>query len=177
MTEGERLIERLGKSRSAMQRALSRIDTQTEICPGWTVKEILAHIAGWDAVGTSCLQAHLAGEQPPPLEARGIDAYNAYVVAGCATLTYEEVIEDWKRARRQFVKALSEAPPDKLRDPVQFPWGETGSIARLVSILDEHEREHASEILEFPAAKVGEGEHEYEYEHEDDAAEDEEAAY
>ena len=88
MTEGERLIERLVKSRSGMHRALSRIDTQTEICPGWTIREILAHIAGWDKVGTGTVRAHLMGEQPPPLETRGIDAYNAYVVAGCETLTY-----------------------------------------------------------------------------------------
>jgi len=139
-----------------MQRALSRADTQTEICPGWTVKEILAHIAGWDAVGTSTVRAHLVGKQPPPLEVRGIDAYNAYVVAGCEALTYEEVVEDWRRARRQFVNALSEAPPEKLRDRVQFPWGETGSIARLVSILDEHEREHAEEIMEIVSAGAGE---------------------
>ena len=131
-----------------MQRALSRIDTRTEICPGWTIKQVLAHIAGWDAVGTSTVRAHVAGEQPPPLQARGIDAYNAYVVAGCETLAYEEVVEDWRQARKQFVKALSEAPPEKLSDRVLFPWGETGSIARLVSILEEHEREHAKEIME-----------------------------
>ena len=37
---------------------------------------------------------------------------------------------------------------EKLSDRVLFPWGETGSIARLVSILEEHEREHAKEIME-----------------------------
>ena len=148
MDEGERLIEQLGKARTAMQRALSRVDRHREICPAWTVKEILAHISGWDAVGSSTVRAHLAGEQPPSLEVRGIDAYNAYLVAGSETLTYEEVVEDWKRNRRQFVNALDEAPPEKLRDRVQFPWGEMGNIARLVSILVEHEREHASEIME-----------------------------
>jgi hypothetical protein len=132
------------------------VDTQREICPGWTVKEILAHIAGWDAVGTSTVRSHMAGEQPPPLETRGIDAYNAYVVAGCEMLTHEQVVEDWKQARRQFVGALAEAPPEKLRDRVEFPWGETGNIARLVSILVEHEREHAAEIMEIVSAEAGE---------------------
>lgn len=174
MDEGERLIEQLGKARTAMQRALSRVDKHREICPGWTVKEVLAHISGWDAVGTSTVRAHMAGEKPPLLEARGIDAYNAYVVAGSETLTYEEVVQQWKLARRQFVNALAETPPEQLRDRVQFPWGETGNIARLVSILVEHEREHATEILEMLSAKHGEDEYQYEYEDED---EDEEAVY
>ena len=155
MDEIERLIEQLSKDRTAMQRALSRVDTETEICPGWTIKEVLAHISGWDAVGASVVRAHLAGEQPPPLEVKGIDAYNAYLVARCETMTHQEIIEDWRRSRKQFVHALSETPPEKLRERVQFPWGETGNIPRLVSILSEHEREHAQEIMEMFSAGAG----------------------
>jgi uncharacterized protein (TIGR03083 family) len=168
MDEGERLIERLNQSRSAMQRALSSVDTQREICPGWTIREVLAHIAGWDDVVTSTVHSHLAGQTPPPLEVPGIDAYNALLIARCETLAYEEVVQYWRAARRQFVEAIAEAPPEKLRDRVEFPWGETGNIARGVSILVEHEREHATEILEMMSAK--EGEEEYGYEDEDEEA-------
>ena len=155
MDQVERLIEQLNKDRTAMQRALSRLDVGTEVCPGWTIKEVLAHISGWDAVGTSIVRAHLAGEQPPPLGVRGIDAYNAYLVAGCETMTYEEIVEDWRRARKQFVYALTETPQEKLRDRIQFPWGEMGNIPRLVSILSEHEREHAREIMELASTGAG----------------------
>jgi hypothetical protein len=148
MNDAERLIERLNQSRRAMQRALSSVDTQREICPGWTTREILAHIAGWDEVGTSTVRAHSAGETPPPLEIRGIDAYNETLIAKCKALTYEEVVQCWRSARRELVNALDDAPPDKLRERAQFPWGETGNITRLISILAEHEREHADEILE-----------------------------
>jgi hypothetical protein len=153
MDEGERLIEQLGKARSAMQRALSCVETEREICPGWTIKEILAHIAGWDEVGTSTVRAHIAGETLPPLEVRGIDAYNAYLIARTETLTHEEMVQAWRLARRQFTDALAEAPPEKLKDRAHFPWGETGNIARLVSILVEHEREHATEIMEIASAE------------------------
>jgi len=148
MNDGERLIERLDQSRRAMQRALSSVDAQQEICPGWTTREILAHIAGWDEVGTSTVRAHSAGETPPPLEIRGIDAYNDFLVSKCEGLTYEEVVQCWRSARRELEEALTDAPPEKLRERAQFPWGETGNITRLVSILAEHEREHADEILE-----------------------------
>ena len=156
MDKVDRLIEELGQARREMEQAVSTVDRQREICPGWTVKEVLAHISGWDAVGISTVQAHLAGEQPPPLEARGIDAYNAYVVAGCETLTYEEVAEDWRRARRQLENALTEAPPEKLGGDVRFPWGETGTITWYISILVEHEQEHAKEIRQIVSADAGE---------------------
>ncbi|MFN2184904.1 MAG: maleylpyruvate isomerase N-terminal domain-containing protein [Anaerolineae bacterium] len=148
MNDGERLIERLDQSRRAMQRALSSVDAQQEICPGWTTREILAHIAGWDEVGTSTVRAHSAGETPPPLEIRGIDAYNDFLVSKCEGLAYKEVVQCWRSARRELEEALTDAPPEKLRERAQFPWGETGNITRLVSILAEHEREHADEILE-----------------------------
>ena len=156
MGNAEHLIEGLAQARSEMQRAVSAVDRQQEICPGWTVKEVLAHISGWDAVGLSTVRAHMAGEQPPPLQARGIDAYNAYLVAGCETLTYEEVVEDWERARRQFEQALREASPEMLTDQVQFPWGDTGTIAWYVGILVEHEQEHANEIMAVVSAQAGE---------------------
>jgi len=148
------LIEQLGKARTVMQRALSCVETEREICPGWTVKEILAHIAGWDKVGTSIVRAHMAGEPPPPLEVQGIDAYNAYLVAQSEAISYEEMAQGWKLARRQFTDALAEAPPEKLKDQARFPWGETGNIARLVSILVEHEKEHATEIMEMASAEA-----------------------
>lgn len=155
MDDGERLIEALGQARREMEQVVSAADRQVEICPGWTLKEVLAHISGWDAVGISTIRAHLAGKEPPPLEARGIDAYNAYVVAGCEALTFEGVVEDWKRSRGQLETALREAPPAKLTDQVHFPWGETGTIAWYVSILGEHEQEHAREIMEVVSGGAG----------------------
>jgi hypothetical protein len=156
MVDGKNLVEKLGQARSEMKRAVSAVDRQQEVCPGWTVKEVLAHISGWDAVGISTVRAHLAGEEPPPLEARSIDEYNAYLVAGCEALTLEEVIEDWKRSRLQLETALTEAPPEKLTEQVIFPWGDTGTIAWYVAILVEHEQEHAKEIMEIVSGGAGE---------------------
>jgi hypothetical protein len=155
MDEVEHLIEQLSKDRTAMQRALSRVDAHTEICPGWTVKEILAHIAGWDKVATRTVRAHTAGTTPEPLVVRGIDAYNEVLVAKCAALSHDETVQYWKKTRRELVDALADTPPERLRERAQFPWGETGNIHRLVSILSEHEREHAEEIMELASAEAG----------------------
>lgn len=154
MDEGERLIERLNQSRNAMQRALSSVDAQQELCPGWTIREMLAHIAGWEEVGAKTIRAHSAGVTPEPLEIRGIDAYNQVLIANCAALSHDEVIRYWRQARRELVEALDGTPLEKLRGRAQFPWGETGNITRLVSILAEHELEHAHEILELVSGET-----------------------
>ena len=148
MYEAERLIERLDRSRNAMQRAVSSVDAGLELCPGWTIREMLAHIAGWDEVGTRTVLAHAAGMAPEPLEIQGIDAYNDILIAKCEALSHEEVIQYWRRSRRELVHALEQTPPERFQERVEFPWGETGNITRLVSILAEHEVEHAHEILE-----------------------------
>ena len=147
MDEGERLIGQLHRSRAAMQRALSAVDAKMEIYPGWTVREILIHIAGWGEVGAAAVRAHIVGDAPAPLKVRGIDAYNAYVIERCKALTHKEAIEYWMQARRQLVDALDKMPQVKFADRIVYPWGETGDVARLVSILDEHEWEHAAEIM------------------------------
>ena len=154
MDEGERLIERLNRSRNAMQRALSSVDAGLELCPGWTMREMLAHIAGWDEVGAKTVRAHAAGVAPEPLEARSIDAYNEVLIANCDGLGYEEVVQYWRKARRKLADALEDTPPEKFREQAQFPWGETGNITRLVSILAEHELEHAHEILELVSGEA-----------------------
>ena len=71
-------------------------------------------------------------------------------------------------------------PTRKAQGPASVSLGETGNIARLVSILVEHEREHAAEILEMLSARQGDDEDEDEdqYEYEDEYIdEDEEAVY
>jgi hypothetical protein len=147
MDEGERLLERLDQARRAMQAALIDADVEREIYPKWTIKQILAHITGWDEVATEALRAHAAGETPRSIAASGIDAQNALMVAGCEALTYEQVVGNWRVARRRFKAAISEMPPEKLAAAFPFPWGGKGNTARIVAILADHEKEHAADIL------------------------------
>lgn len=147
MDEGERLLERLDQARRAMQAALIDADRKREIYPLWTIKQILAHIAGWDEIAADALRAHAAGDTPRRLAASGIEAQNALMVAGCEELTYEQVVDNWRLARRRFKAAISEMPPEKLGEAFPFPWGGKGNTARIVAILADHEKEHAADIL------------------------------
>jgi hypothetical protein len=148
------LIQQLDAAREAMRAALVGLDIRMEIYPGWTIKEMLAHIAGWDDASTTSLHAHLHGNEPATPAVLGIDFYNAQSVETRQALDYEHTRKEWELAREQLKAAIREMPPEKLGGPMLFAWGHTGSIAELVAIFASHEREHAREVQEIKAGRV-----------------------
>lgn len=154
MEQNERLIERLDQGRRALQGMMIGLDRNTEIYPGWTIKEILAHIAGWDDVATAALRAHAATAVPEALDPPGIDDYNDVVVRRCEAFSYEEIVQYWRQARRELKDTLIDLPAERLNEPLLYPWGERGNAARIVAILAEHEKEHADEIRELARGNV-----------------------
>jgi hypothetical protein len=146
MEERTLLIQQLAQAREKMRAVLADVDTQMEIYPHWTIKHVLAHIAGWDDACIASLRAHVAGDEPGAPAARGIDFYNAQSVETREPLGYDHVVKEWELARGQLETVINEMPPEKLKEQLLFPWGPTGTIARLVAIFAEHEEEHAEEI-------------------------------
>lgn len=158
MEQNERLIERLDQGRRALQGMMIDLDRSLEICPGWTIKEVLAHVAGWDEIATGALRAHAAGAVPAPLDPPGIDDCNEAMVRRCEALSFDEVVQYWRKARRELKETLIDMPPEKLNQQLLYPWGERGNAARIVAILTEHEKEHADEIRELGRGGMEEGE-------------------
>ncbi|MCP4543179.1 MAG: DinB family protein [Chloroflexi bacterium] len=151
MDEKTRLIQKLDVSRAKIKAALADIDQQTEIYPTWTIKHILAHIAGWDDAAIASLRAHAGGDKPATPATEGIDAYNEASVATREALSYDRIAREWELARDQFKDAIREMPPEKLAEPLLFPWGETGTVAQIVHIFAHHENGHAEEIRQLEA--------------------------
>jgi len=146
MEETERLIYQLDKAHAEMRAALAGAGPETAANYAWSVKELLAHLAGWDAVTRDALRGHAMGD-PPAIPARdGIDAYNAWSVAARQGLSYEQTLEDWERTREELRQALTAMPAVKLAERLVFPWGPKGTVARLVAIIAGHEQEHAHEL-------------------------------
>jgi uncharacterized protein (TIGR03083 family) len=144
--EKERLIQQLDKAREAIRAALARTDPQTVVNPGWKTQELLAHLAGWDAVTSDALCGHAAGVRLGTPAKGGIDAYNARSVEARRGLSYEQAVADWEQAHDGLRQAVAELPAEKLTEKLVFPWGGKGTVARIVAIMTEHEREHAREL-------------------------------
>jgi uncharacterized protein (TIGR03083 family) len=151
----EVLSRRLDAAREVLHELLTQIPPETEIFPGWTLRQFYAHLTGWDDAVTASLRAHAAGQTPATPAVKGIDAYNAESVATRSTLDYDRIVREWHLAREELKAALRELPIEKLDEPLLYPWGPTGSVERMIEVLVWHEgTEHADELRAWKAGQA-----------------------
>lgn len=149
MDEKERLIEELDKSRQLFYTVvdkINKIDRDMIIYPPWTIKHVLAHLTGWDDATTSSLRAHASGQDQVTPAAEGFDIYNAYSVSTREELDYDHTCREWDLARTELKDMIQAMPPEKFEEKLIYPWGQLGTISKLVAVMYEHEAEHAEEI-------------------------------
>lgn len=142
----EQLISQLDEAREQMRSLIQKLDPQNEIYPGWKVKELLAHIAGWDDSCIASLRAHMTNDLPTTPAAAGIDPFNAVSVSERATRSTEQVQSEWEQSREILKELIRDLPEEKLDQPFVFPWGQVGTLEIMVRVFAEHEIEHVDEI-------------------------------
>jgi hypothetical protein len=146
MADRKLLISELQAVRDEMNAVVVRIDPSKEISPGWTVKDVLAHITGWDEVVNTSLRSFLGCGELDITTIESIDDYNAKAVAVREGMSLDEVMADWSLTRRELIALLREIPQDRWDEPHPYAWGETGTVSDEIRIFIHHEREHANEI-------------------------------
>ncbi len=142
----EKLIQRLYHAHEAVRTVVAYLDPEFEIYPQWKLKELLAHLAGWDDATIAALKSHLVGESPDTPAARGINHFNAKTLADRRTFSLERIIQEWDLARQLLIDLICEMPAEKLVEPFVFPWGSLGTVDEIVDIFADHELEHVGEI-------------------------------
>lgn len=153
------LIQRLKEKRNGLESLVQKAPTDKEIYTGWTIKELLAHLSGWDDAIIEALQAHGRGEPVKTTVSTGINAYNAKTVHTREALSLEQVLKEWKATGNLVYQELESLPNEKFNLPLVFPWGEPGTVAYLIEIFVEHDEHHANHLakwLENPDEIVGE---------------------
>jgi len=144
----DHLIRQLDQARQALLAILEMIPSGSEIYPTWKLKELLAHLAGWDEAAIASIQAYMAGEAPVTPAGVGINAYNAQSVACRASLSLEQVRVECEQRREGLKALIRQMEEGQLNAPLVLPWKGTGSVAQIVEIYAEHELEHAAELRE-----------------------------
>ncbi len=144
--EREHLLQELDDARQALRDLMREMDIHLEVYPHWTMKELLAHITGWDDATIASIRS-LAADQPPATPAiRGIDYYNEQTVAERDALDYDHIVREFERSRQVLKDLVRELPEEKFYLPLVYPWGNVGTVSGVIEIFTEHEIEHAKEI-------------------------------
>jgi hypothetical protein len=130
-----------------MHTLIADLTPDSEIYPGWTLRQFLAHLTGWDDVTATTLRAHARGETPATPVSAGIDAYNAESVATRQALDLDHIVKEWELAREELKAAIHALTPEQMAAPLLHPWGRVSTVAKLVNIMIHHEGvEHAEEL-------------------------------
>ena len=110
----------------------------------WSVREILAHIAGWQTEMTGGIERMARGERPTleGVDYGDADAWNAKFAAGAASQTASAVAEQMRAAYAKFIAAANSIGDDR--------YGEGKTINRMLAGTgNEHYEEHVPAIREY----------------------------
>ncbi|MCG3209416.1 MAG: hypothetical protein FOGNACKC_03040 [Anaerolineae bacterium] len=149
MNSIESIISDLRFSRSTLLRAIAGLSqrelTQTPINGAWTIKEVLAHIVGWDNRTLNTLKlitTNRAGEVP------GVDVqpFNQQSVAAASDKTLAEVMAEAHEIHEQVIELISRLDYKEI-DRRHERNGRFITIrSYVIDIMADHERQHAAEI-------------------------------
>ncbi len=147
--EREFLLHRLDETRQTIEEILPTLPKDREIYPGWTIKEMLAHMTGWDDATIDSLRAHVVDRPPSVPVIRSLDEYNLGTVSSRNDLDYDQVVKEWRLTRQVLRTIIEQMPADKFQPRLVVPWGEKTTVTFLVDMFREHEEEHIHDILEW----------------------------
>ena len=125
---------------------------------GWSIKDVLAHISGWERMFTGWMDALLRGEspdRPDSIDQAWLDATNTRLYEESRDRSPEEVRIDaaeWHAAIMALIERMSEAD---LFDPRRFPYTGGDPVAPWVrGNADEHYDEHRAQIAAWKARQT-----------------------
>ena len=117
------------------------------VCGQWTLKDLLGHIADWEAFGAVGL-SHMASGQPPNVEyVHDIDGWNERRVREHRPDSWEDTIARLNLAHKALCEQVEQFSEADLTQSFLMPWGGRGTPYGWVSVYIGHDEEHAQDII------------------------------
>jgi uncharacterized damage-inducible protein DinB len=119
--------------------------TQVPVYQDWTIKDVLAHVIGWDQRVLKTLPLMLQNRASEVASVE-VDAYNQESVAAWRDKPWVEVLATAKSIHRQVLDIIVSLDHKEI-DLRRERHGRTITIrSYVIDIMTEHDREHAAEI-------------------------------
>jgi len=138
--------------------------TDAGVTAEWSVRDTLAHEAGYERYVAAALFGDLTGRPPTtrdfygrvdaPSEAEEAndDSTNAWVVAHARTLPVGDVLAEFRWAHDRLVEAVEACGETDLEDPDRFPSLKGKTLLRILpNQCWGHHREHTAQLEAFAA--------------------------
>ena len=151
MTKRE-LLASIQSERAAFEASLTGLTPEQMTAPGvmgeWSVKDILGHVAMWEARLVTILYSIERGVAPKMLHSQvKVDQVNAESFLEQRERPLDRVLEDFHAVHVQLLKRLDALKERDLSAPKRFEWMEGEPLERLVAgDTFEHYAEHRPAI-------------------------------
>ena len=152
----QELIDKLEQSREEFLDTIEALSEeemeQPGVMEGWSVKDILAHIALWESELVKLLFQARQGRKPTTIHFTGetVDERNAKWHNQSKDRPLERVLEDFHGVRNQTIRRVEAFPDRDLDDPQRYPWLQGEPLWKWIAADSyEHEAEHAPQIREW----------------------------
>ena len=142
----EEVLQAYNQSRAAMTAHLDEIDKNRKIYPLWTIREIIAHLSGWDDASIGMLSALIKGDTPHTPAARGAVVYNDETVSTREGLSYDHILREYASTRERLLDMVKTAPEELFTLKSVLPWGDEATFESMAKFLASHELEHAEDV-------------------------------
>ncbi|HEX3050641.1 MAG TPA: DinB family protein [Aggregatilineaceae bacterium] len=139
------LITRLENARAETLVVLKKVRPETVVYAesGWTVNDLVGHMADWELEVMKSIDAFRAGKSYRLSGYATDEAFNAQAIQKRREQPYEQLVAEWQTVREQLKAAVQDWPPEQFEERFVFPWGAIGTLTMVVKDMAEHEREHA----------------------------------
>ncbi|MCC7207856.1 MAG: ClbS/DfsB family four-helix bundle protein [Anaerolineae bacterium] len=162
-----RLIKSLQAQRTMFDIALETLTPDEMllpgVMPGWTVKDLLAHVARWDRRGTRWIVDAARGVNPdipePDATWADMDAINARELAAHRDQPLDDALRELAESWQWLLAAVGALRDDQLGWMITYPLGdgiiESTPLATLVRWRYRHYRTHRIQIESWIAERRG----------------------
>jgi len=132
--------------------ALSKEEQEHIFLGIWSVKDLIAHLAGWDFTNLEAVKSVLAGKVPAFYEQHDRDwqTYNATLVKKYTKDSFRELLATVRDSQKKLVEYLQSVPPEHFsRDfGVRFR-GYKVTVQRLLEAEIKDEQVHCRQVIDF----------------------------
>jgi len=151
------ILKQMSTSYAALEEILTSLDKKqyfTEgVIPGWSIKDVLAHIASWHHRLLKWLDAAARNEEPTisgPDNVEEMDTLNAQFYQENKALPLDEVMADFRSSYQQIMDITQVMAEEDLMNPHRFAWSQGRPLWHLIAgDTFEHYQEHTAQIQEW----------------------------
>lgn len=160
MSAKEEILTRLKEDFDLWEELLASMGeaqiTGSPPAPGASIKEVVAHLRGWQQRSIARLEAAQLNLEPEfpksPVELtveskEDVDRMNAWFYEAARAQPWSKVQHDWREGFRRFLELGGAIPEKDLLEAGRYPWMEGQPLLLVLQASYEHHEEHLHPLL------------------------------